>query len=153
MQHSFCALKWVHDLCPSPPGGNPADTPFSRNIVESSRRVYAKPVNKKEPISSKILERIYHRYAAPNSPLQDLRTALIFVLGFSGLSRANELLDLKTTDISIKDRHLEIFVRKSKTDQYRGGNIVYIAKTNGQVCPHALLSRYYSLASINAHTA
>ena len=153
MKHSFCALKWVHDLCPSPPGGNPADTPFSRNIVESSRRVYAKPVNKKEPISSKILERIYHRYAAPNSSLQDLRTALIFVLGFSGLFRANELLDLKTTDISIKDRHLEIYVRKSKTDQYRGGNIVYIAKTNGQVCPHALLSRYYSLAGINAHTA
>ena len=94
VQHSFCALKWVHDLCPSPPGGNPADTPFSRNIVESSKRVYVKPVNKKEPISPKILERIYHRYAAPDSPLQDLRTALIFVLGFSGLFRANELLDL-----------------------------------------------------------
>ena len=29
---------------------------------------------------------------------------------------------------------------------------MYIAKTNGQVCPHALLSRYYSLAGINAHT-
>ena len=29
---------------------------------------------------------------------------------------------------------------------------MYIAKTNGQVFPHALLSRYYSLAGINAHT-
>ena len=46
VQHSFRALKWVHDLCPSPLGGNPADTPLSRNIVESSKRVYVKTVNK-----------------------------------------------------------------------------------------------------------
>ena len=39
-------------------------------------------------------------------------------------------------------------MRKSKTDQYRQGNTVYIAKTNGPSCPHSLLSRFYSLTGI-----
>ena len=39
-------------------------------------------------------------------------------------------------------------VRKSKTDQYRQGHIVYIVKTNGPACPHALLLRFYSLTGI-----
>jgi hypothetical protein len=57
-------------------------------------------------------------------------------------------LDIKAQDIGIQAEHLEIVVRKSKTDQYRQGNIVYIAKTNGPACQHALLLRFYSLTGI-----
>jgi hypothetical protein len=51
-------------------------------------------------------------------------------------------------DIGIQAEHPEIVVRKSKTDKYREGNIVYIAKTVGPACPHALLLRFYSLTGI-----
>ena len=69
-------------------------------------------------------------------------------MGFTGLFRVSELLDIKAQDIGIQAEHLEIVVRKSKTDQYRQGNIVYIAKTNGPACPHALLLHFYSLTGI-----
>ena len=71
----------------------------------------------------------------------------MFSLGFTGLFRANELLALKASDIKIEADHLEVLVRKSKTDRYQG-NTVYIAKTNGPACPHSLLLRFYSLAGI-----
>ena len=58
------------------------------------------------------------------------------------------MLDLRAKDIVFAAEHLEIAVRKSKTDQYRQGNIVYIAKTNGPACPHSLLSRLYLLTGI-----
>ena len=52
-------------------------------------------------------------------------------------------------DITVNPDHLIIFVSTSKTDQYRNGNQVFIAQTNGHLCPHALLLRYFSLASIH----
>lgn len=52
----------------------------------------------------------------------------------------------------MNEDHLVVLVRKSKTDQYRDGNKVYIAKTNGQICHYSLLLRYFSLAKIDLHT-
>jgi len=60
-----------------------------------------------------------------------LRTALIFGLGFNGLFRISELLDLQPTDITMHEGHLEISVKSSKTDQYKEGNKVFICKTGG----------------------
>ena len=48
---AFCALKWVHDLMPYGIQGNPVDSTLSRNIVEASKRVFSRPVRKKEPIT------------------------------------------------------------------------------------------------------
>ena len=76
----------------------------------------------------------------------------MFSLGFTGLFRANELLALRASDIKIAKDHLEVLVRKSKTDRYHQGNTVYIAKTNGPACPHSLLLRFYSLAGIKPLT-
>ena len=78
-----------------------------------------------------------------------LRTALISVLGFYGLFRVNELLDIQASDIVVFDDHLEINAKHSKTDQYRQGNIVFISKSGGFACPHSLLARYLSAASID----
>ena len=75
----------------------------------------------------------------------------MFSLGFAGLFRANELLVLRASDIKIEKDHLEVLVRKSKTDRYHQGNTVYIAK-NGPACPHSLLLRFYSLAGIEPLT-
>ena len=145
---AFCGIKWVHSLLPIDVKGNPADTTLSANIVEASRRAFTKPSTKKEPISTSTITKVCQQFAGPSCTLKGLRTALIFSLGFTGLFRVSELLDIKAQDIGIQAEHLEIVVRKSKTDQYRQGNIVYIAKTNGPACPHALLLRFYSLTGI-----
>ena len=71
------------------------------------------------------------KFAHEGSNLSDLRTALLFVLGFNGLFRINELLDLQASDILIHNDHLEIWIKNSKTDQFRQGNKVFIAKSGG----------------------
>ena len=62
--------------------------------------------------------------------------------------RIKELLDLQASDILVHDDHLEIIIRSSKTDQFKQDNKVFIAKSGGVTCPHSLLSRYFSAASI-----
>ena len=111
-----------------------------------------KPVRKKQPISTEVVVKICKLFAGQPCTVIDLRTSLMFSLGFAGLFRANELLALRASDITIEKDHLEVLVRKSKTDRYHQGNTVYIAKTNGPACPHSLLLRFYSLAGIEPLT-
>ena len=47
---------------------------------------------------------------------------------------------------------MEIFVESSKTDQFREGAWVPIARTNSDICPVAMLERYFRLANIQGHS-
>ena len=138
----------MHSVLPTTVYGNPADTSLAANILEDSKRAFKKPTVKKDPVSSTTVSIICQRFGGPSADIKGLRSALIFSLGFTGLFRISELLNLQAQDISFQHEHLEILVRKSKTDQYRQGNTVYIAKTNGPACPHSLFSRFYSLTGI-----
>ena len=103
---AFCAaLKWVHDLIPHGAQGNPVDTALNHNLVQASKRMFSRPVNKKEPITPGMIYRICVEFAHEGNNLSDLRTALLFVLGFNGLLRINELLDLQASDILVHDDH------------------------------------------------
>ena len=146
---AFSAIKWVHSLLPTDRNGNPAETTLSMNIVEASKRAFSKPIRKKEPISTVTIINVCRRFASPSCTLKELRTAVIFFLGFTGLFIVSELLRLKARAVTLKEEHLEILVPGSKTDQYHQGNKVYIAKTNGPACPHSLLLRFYSLSGVN----
>jgi len=66
-----------------------------------------------------MIYRICVKFAHEGSNLSDLRMALLFVLGFNGLFRIYELLDLQALDILIHHHHLEICINSSKTDQLR----------------------------------
>jgi integrase len=145
---AFCAIKWVHSLFPTNIEGNPADSPVSLNIVEASKRRFSKPPSKKEPLPVDVVRRVCATFGGPTATLLDLRTALIFSLGFSGLFRIGELLELQARDIVMQEDHVDITVRKSKTDQYRLGNKVFVAKTDGPACPYGLLSRFFRIAKI-----
>ena len=99
-----------------------------------------------------MIYRICVQFAHEGSNLRDLRTALLFVLGFYGLFRINELLDVQASDILVHDDHLEINVKSSKTDQFRQGNIVFIAKSGDATCPHyCCLVIFPQLALISVH--
>ena len=46
-------------------------------------------------------------------------------------------------------KYVELFIAKSKTDIYRNGNVVVLAKTGHITCPFSLLSRYVQVANID----
>ena len=76
------------------------------------------------------------RQAAQDTELCALywRDAAWLLLGFFGLFRRSELIALKLSDVVLvqegSHQHLEVLVRKSKTDQKGAGAWVYIAPTN-----------------------
>ena len=77
----------------------------------------------------------------------------ICLLGFAGFFRYNEFAKLKECDIRFFAKHIEIFLESSKTDQYRDGSVVVIARMDTEYCPVAMLERYMRLASISVKKA
>lgn len=100
-----------------------------------------------------MIYRICLAFALVDSNLKDLRLALLFVLGFHGLFRISELLDLQAADVIVHNEYLEILVKSSKTDQYREGNKVLISKTGGITCRHALVCRFFASAGIDTNSS
>lgn len=57
---------------------------------------------------------------------------------------------MRCCDVKFCDgKYVELFIAKSKTDIYRNGNVVVLAKTGHITCPFSLLSRYVQVANID----
>ena len=108
-----------------------------------------KPVNKKDPITTDILLQIKDHYTVDSGNLLKLRTFVMCLLGFSGFLRFSELSNIRMCDILWKDSHIEIKIPKSKTDIYRKGNSVIIARTGNILCPVHWLQKYIDLAELD----
>ena len=65
----------------------------------------------------------------PGVALLCFKQVAILLLGFFGLMRAAELVDLRVGDVTVWDWGVEIKIRKSKADQYKKGAVVRIAST------------------------
>ena len=78
--------------------------------------------------------------------MSDIRTITFCLLGFAGFFRFDELAKLKESDVAIYESHMELFVESSKTNQFRDGAWVVIARTGTNLCPVAMVERYIELA-------
>ena len=135
----YSALKWVHDIAGV---ANPMTNPFAKTVVEGAKRETAKPVVKKTPISKDVLTACCQKYASCNE-LPIRRDISIALLLFAGFFRFSELAGLTIKDIAISGSHLTIQVTRSKTDQYRKGDEVVIARSDKVTCPVLNLEKYY----------
>ena len=131
---------------------DPADHPLVKQILAGAKQILAHKTMKKEPITPKILHRMFVKFATPAAQLPIIRTMAICLLGYAGFFRLSELASLRECDIVFYIEHVEIFVESSKTDQFREGAWVPIAHTNSDVCPVAMLERYFHLANIQGHS-
>ena len=52
--------------------------------------------------------------------------------------------------MSYYDEHMELYIESSKTDEYRDGAWVVIAKTHTDLCPVQMLRRYMELAAVGS---
>ena len=118
-------LKWVHDLAGLP---DPCNSSLVLPLIESAKRLLSIPVKKKEPVTPEAL----------------------CLLGYVGFFRFNELVQLRRCDFQFEDSFMRVFVHRSKTDVYRDGAWVVIAKTFKHTCPYLLVQRYFVAASFSA---
>ncbi len=137
----YAALKWFQTFVPIV-GANPLDDACCKNIVESAKRARERPISKKEPVTTEIIKKVIDNFATPEASLKDLRVATFFSLGFAGFFRFNELSNIHCNHIVFSDEYVKIFIPRSKTDIYREGNYVYIAKTHTKYCPVSIIERY-----------
>ena len=109
----------------------------------------AKPVSKKEPVTPVMIYELCIKFAGPSASLSDLRLAAICVTAYAAFLRFNELAALRCCDVKFCDNtFVEITIVKSKTDQYRDGSRVLLAKTGSISCPFDLLERYVCSAGL-----
>ncbi|CAC5377060.1 unnamed protein product [Mytilus coruscus] len=70
-------------------------------------------------------------------------------LAYSGFLRYSELCQIKAKNITFGDDHIDIYIESSKTDCYRKGKNVLIAKLDQAHCPVKILSDYLDKAKID----
>ena len=146
LESACYGINWAHNLYGFP---SPCDSKLVRNVLEAAKRELAKPVVKKEPVTPEMISSICNRFAGPNANLSDLRLAAICVTAYSAFLRYNELASLRCCDVSFCDTFVKIYVFKSKTDVYRDGAHVLLAKSDSVSCPFHLLNRYVSGANLD----
>jgi hypothetical protein len=115
-------------------------------LMEGGKRILSKSIEKKEPITTEILEKILNKYGQDESEhnLSSVRIFTFVLLGFAGFLRFNELANLRVKDISFHDLYISVTIEKSKTDVYRRGNNVLIASTGNKTCPVFWLKSIYN---------
>ena len=129
-------INWAHNLYGFP---SPCDSRLVRNVLEAAKKELAKPVFKKEPVSPEMILSICNRFADSNANLSDFPLAAICVTAYSAFLCSNELASLHCCDVSFCDTFVWIYVFKSKTDVYRDGTHVLLAKLESVSFPFHML--------------
>lgn len=143
----FYSIKWNHDanICT-----NPCETKILQLIMEGGKRILCKPVQKKEPITPEILEKLVNKYGNDNvkNDLSCVRICTMFLVAFAGFLRFNELSNLRVKNVNFHDLYMSLHIEKSKTDVYRRGNDVIISCTGNKTCPVFWMKHYLKLTGL-----
>ena len=67
----------------------------------------------------------------------------------AGFFSLNELANIKLKHLTFCDGFVKLFVARSKTDVYREGKFVYIAKLASKYYPVVILGRYIEEANLD----
>ena len=139
------ALSWIHSSAGLTP---PLSDLFVKATLEGLQRSLAKPVVKKEPITVETLEAIVQD-AEGSRTLTDLCLATTCLLGFSGFLRFSELINLRSCDFKMAEEMMMIKFRHSKTDLWRQGDEVVVARTANKTYPAARLECYMQVTGMS----
>ena len=67
---------------------------------------------------------------------------------FVAFLRYDELSKLRCEDLIFTANFLKIMIRSSKTDQYRQGDTVLVARTGRPTCPVSMVERYMAIGEL-----
>lgn len=114
------AIHYAHKLAGL---STPTTDPEVTTTMEGIRNALGTKVNKKKPITIKLLlEMLDH---CPDS-LVGLRDRALLVLDFCGAFRRSEVVSLQVHELELVPKGLKAHLKKSKTDQQGKGRIVPI---------------------------
>ena len=145
VQEAVNAVGWVNQLA----GREPiAQSALVRATLAGLKRALAKPKVKKEPVTVEMLTALVQSLGVSPS-LSELRLAATCLLAFAAFLRYDEIAKLRCCDITFSGGNMAVHILSSKTDQYRQGDTVLVARTNSPMCPVAMMERYFALAGLS----
>ena len=132
-------------------GGQPpiAASTFVLATLEGLQRKLAKPKLRKEPITADMLTTLVDSLG-PSPTLADVHLASIALLAYSAFLRYDQLAKLRSCDVRFSAESMSVHVTSSKTDQYRQGASVLVARSGMPTCPVDMLERYFALAGMSS---
>ena len=138
------AVSWVLQISGLPPI---SESPFVRATLSGLQRKLSKPKVRKEPVTVDILSALVGSFG--QSPtLTDIRLGAIALLSFAAFLRYDEVAKLRCCDITFTPEAMLVAIKSSKTDQYRQGEVVPVARTGTVTCPVKMMEHYYKLGEI-----
>ena len=132
------AINWAHSLAGLE---SPANSPFVQAVLQGIRRVCCKPIQKKKPITADMLADMVENLNA-HPTLANMRITTLSLLAFAGFLRFDEVIHIRTCDITVSEGMAKVQIPRSKTDQLRQGSKVLIARTGASTCLVAMLEWY-----------
>ena len=144
VEEALNAISWAHQLAGQAPISASA---FVRATVAGLQRKLAKPKVKKEPVSADMLTAWVDSLGLSPS-LSDVRLAAGVLVSFAAFLRFDELAKLRCCDVRFSEQSMTLHIMSSKTDQFRQGDSVLVARTRSSTCPVAMMERYMFMAEI-----
>ena len=120
-------------------------------VLEGGKIILSKPFKKKEPITADVIVKLFKFYKG-RLDLFNSRSLCMFVLVYAGFFRYKKISNIKMNNLSFYDTHVKICIENSKTDIYRQGNTVSIAKKNIDTCPFKLFAHNCKIADVRAES-
>ena len=121
---------------------SPTESELVKNVLEAGKRKLSVPKTKKEPISAELLLKMYDKFFQYEN-VYNQRSICARLIAYAGFLRCSELLNIRCSDVAFQKSLMSIFIKKSKTDIYRDGQWVVIARTNSRLCPVKNLEMFF----------
>ena len=139
------AIKWVHSIHGLE---DPTDDSVVKHLSDAAKRLTSKPKTRMDVIDTSILISLCEMFSN-DLTLINVRDLTMILLCYAGFLRFNDMSNLRCSDIRFENDHIVVKIRSSKTDIYREGREVLIAKGSTIACPYTMLQRYMELAGLS----
>ena len=138
------AVSWMQRLTGEEPV---AQNQLVKLVSEGFQCCLARPKRKKEPVTQHMLQQLVASMGSPPT-LAEVRLASICLLALAAFLRFDELSKLRCRDMTFAPERMEVVIMSSKTNQYRQGQMVPIARSVKPTCPVAMLRKYMMMGNI-----
>ena len=135
-------IRWAHKVAGLE---SPTQHPTVVAAAEGAKRKLSRPVQPKQPLALDTVVKIAQSYNTASASLAVIRFLFVLLVGYAGLFRISELLNVKVKDVSISSVGMSIFVSQRKNDQFREGHTSIIARSGKVSCPVAITERILAL--------
>lgn len=143
------AIKWLNSFIPGINKFNcPLEDQFLLKLRDSAARNVPKTANQKQPIEGGIVKQMIVNLAKDASLIQ-IRNVLMPAMAYSLLLRFDELSHLNCKFVNRVDKGLKILIPSSKTDIFREGKTVFLAKQTGGASVFSLFEQYMVISGLS----